>query len=158
METFLKRGFSFTILQASWKLLKAIEILHTSLIGFAETGTPPSIISLNFYQLMWLLLPQFFFNNLYEASSVVRSNLKFSDLVRFLYYSDTKLILYQFGSFGSFFKKFPARFEYNILKLLKLFKTDLVSCCTIWFSSRAVIIHPPDLLGRPSDLRAFHKF
>ena len=36
-------------------------------------------------------------------------------------------------------------------------KIDLVSCFTIWSSARAPTIHPPDLLGSPSDLIAFHK-
>ena len=39
----------------------------------------------------------------------------------------------------------------------KVFKIHLVSCFTIRFSSRAPTLHPPDLLGSPSDLIAFHK-
>ena len=33
----------------------------------------------------------------------------------------------------------------------------MVSCLTIWFSSGTLIVHPPDLLGRPNDLKDFHK-
>ena len=40
---------------------------------------------------------------------------------------------------------------------LKVFKIDLASCFTIWFSARAPTLHPPDLLDIPSDLIAFHK-
>ena len=43
------------------------------------------------------------------------------------------------------------------LKFKKVFKTELVSCFTIWFSSRAPTLHPRDLLARPSDLKASHK-
>ena len=42
-------------------------------------------------------------------------------------------------------------------KTLKVFKTDLVSCFTIWFSRRASAIHPSDLLGSTNDLIAFRK-
>ena len=61
--------------------------------------------------------------------------------------------MYRFGDFGRFANKSSARFEQ---KLLKVFKIDLVSCFTIWFSARAPTVHPPDLLGSPSDLKAFH--
>ena len=49
---------------------------------------------------------------------------------------------------GSFANKSSARVEY---KLLKVFKIDLVLYFTIWYSASAPTIHPPDLLGSPSD-------
>ena len=41
----------------------------------------------------------------------------------------------------------------NFLKLIEC----NVSIIFQLFSARAPIIHPPDLLGSPSDLKAFHK-
>ena len=94
-----------------------MERLHNSLIGFAKIHAPSFKNFPEIWSIPAVFVTSTFFDNLNKQPSTVESNLKLS-----------KLFVYQFGTFGSFANKFPAKFEQ---KLLKVSKVDLVSCFTI---------------------------